>query len=46
MAQPAVDYFFSLVSPWTYIGHERFEALAKKYNAKANYKPTASSIAI
>ena len=34
-----VDYFFSIVSPWTYLGHERFEALAKKYNAKVNYKP-------
>jgi 2-hydroxychromene-2-carboxylate isomerase len=34
-----IDYFFSLVSPWTYLGHERFEALAKKYNAKVTYKP-------
>lgn len=35
-----VDYFFSLMSPYTYMGHERFEALAKKRNLTVNYRPT------
>jgi 2-hydroxychromene-2-carboxylate isomerase len=39
MANVSVDYFFSLASPFTYMGHERFEALAKKYGAQVSYKP-------
>jgi 2-hydroxychromene-2-carboxylate isomerase len=39
MANVTVDYFFSLASPFTYMGHERFEALAKQYGATVNYKP-------
>jgi len=35
-----VDYFFSLQSPYTYMGHERFVALAARYQATVNYKPT------
>jgi 2-hydroxychromene-2-carboxylate isomerase len=34
-----VDYFFSLNSPWTYFGHERFAAIAKRHGAKINVKP-------
>jgi 2-hydroxychromene-2-carboxylate isomerase len=34
-----VDYFFSTVSPWTYLGHERFSAMAKRYGAKINVRP-------
>ena len=34
-----IDYYFSLASPFTYMGHERFEALAKKHGAQVNYKP-------
>jgi 2-hydroxychromene-2-carboxylate isomerase len=34
-----VDYFFSLASPFTYLGHERFEALALRYGARVRYKP-------
>ena len=39
MAKVTVDYFFSLASPFTYMGHERFEAMARKYKAAVNYKP-------
>jgi len=35
-----VDYFLALQSPYTYMGHARFEALAAKYGATVNYKPT------
>ncbi len=28
-----VDYFFSPVSPWTYLGHERLAAIAKRAGA-------------
>lgn len=34
-----VDYYFSPVSPWTYLGHERFVAVAKKYKANIVVKP-------
>ena len=39
MAKVPVDYFFSLASPYTYMGHERFEALARKVGAQVTYKP-------
>lgn len=35
-----IDYFVSLPSPWTYLGHARLCQLAKKYNAEINLKPT------
>jgi 2-hydroxychromene-2-carboxylate isomerase len=34
-----VDYFFSTVSPWTYLGHERFRAMARKHGATINVRP-------
>jgi 2-hydroxychromene-2-carboxylate isomerase len=34
-----VDYYFTPVSPWTYMGHERFEAMARRHGAAINYKP-------
>jgi 2-hydroxychromene-2-carboxylate isomerase len=34
-----VDYFFSPVSPWTYLGHERFRAMAKKHAAQVHLRP-------
>jgi len=34
-----IDYYFSLVSPWAYIGHRRFVALARRYDAGIVYKP-------
>jgi 2-hydroxychromene-2-carboxylate isomerase len=34
-----VDYYFSLQSPWAYIGHSLFQEVAKTYALKVNYKP-------
>ena len=34
-----IDYFFTPVSPWTYLGHERFIALAAKHGAAIGVKP-------
>ena len=34
-----VDYYFSPISPWTYLGHPRLTAMLKKYGAQVNLKP-------
>jgi len=34
-----VDYYFSPMSPWTYLGHARFEQITKKARAAVNVKP-------
>jgi 2-hydroxychromene-2-carboxylate isomerase len=34
-----IDFYFSFISLYTYIGHEAFEALVKKYNLEVTYKP-------
>ncbi len=34
-----VDYYFTPASPWTYLGHQRFEAMAKRHGAEIRYKP-------
>ena len=34
-----VDYYFSPVSPWTYLGHARFEQIARKAGANIQVKP-------
>jgi 2-hydroxychromene-2-carboxylate isomerase len=34
-----IDYFFTLSSPYTYMGHERFEELAKRHGLTVNYRP-------
>ena len=33
------DYYFSPISPWTYLGHARFAELAKQYGAVVTVKP-------
>jgi 2-hydroxychromene-2-carboxylate isomerase len=33
-----VDYYLSPVSPWTYLGHDRFVAIARKHGATVNVK--------
>lgn len=33
------EYFFAPQSPWTYLGHERFIALAKQYGVQIEIKP-------
>ena len=34
-----VDYYFTPASPWTYLGHQRFEAIARRHGAEIRYKP-------
>jgi 2-hydroxychromene-2-carboxylate isomerase len=34
-----VDYYFSPMSPWTYLGHGRFAALLPRYGAQVKVKP-------
>ena len=34
-----VDYYFSPVSPWTYLGHARFEKIAQQAGATIHAKP-------
>src|SRR6266478_6455261 len=34
-----VDYYFSLQSPWAYIGHKLFREVANTYGLKVNHKP-------
>ena len=36
---PVIDYFFTPQSPWTYLGHERFAAMAKAAGARVNVLP-------
>jgi 2-hydroxychromene-2-carboxylate isomerase len=34
-----VDYYFSIQSPWAYIGHQPFRDLVSAYDLKVNHKP-------
>ena len=34
-----IDYYFSLASPWAYIGHSTFRKLVETHALKVNYKP-------
>jgi 2-hydroxychromene-2-carboxylate isomerase len=34
-----IDYYFSLQSPWAYIGHALFSDLARQHDARVSYKP-------
>jgi 2-hydroxychromene-2-carboxylate isomerase len=34
-----IDYYFSLQSPWAYIGHKPFRELVTTYGLAINYKP-------
>jgi 2-hydroxychromene-2-carboxylate isomerase len=36
-----IDYFFSLVSPWAYIGHRLFVDLARRHGVAIAYRPVA-----
>ena len=36
---PTIDYYLSPQSPWTYLGHERFEALARAAGATIRVLP-------
>jgi 2-hydroxychromene-2-carboxylate isomerase len=34
-----IDYYFATVSPWAYLGHDRFVAIAKRHGATVAVKP-------
>jgi 2-hydroxychromene-2-carboxylate isomerase len=34
-----IDYYFSLLSPWAYIGHQLFRDVAHGHGLKVNHKP-------
>ncbi len=34
-----VDYYYTPASPWTYLGHQRFEEIARHNAATIQYKP-------
>ncbi|KAH7114440.1 thioredoxin-like protein [Dendryphion nanum] len=38
-SRPVIEYYFSFISLWSYIGSRRLQALAKEHNAKIIYKP-------
>ena len=37
--QRQIDYYFSLQSPWAYIGHAAFRQVVSDYDCKVNCKP-------
>ena len=34
-----IDYYVSIISPWTYLGDDRLNTIASEENAKINIKP-------
>lgn len=36
-----LDYYFSMVSPWAYIGHDAFHDVVARHDVTVNYKPMA-----
>lgn len=34
-----VDYYFSLISPWAYIGHSPFMEIVRRHQVEVHYKP-------
>ncbi len=36
-----IDYYFTLVSPWAYLGHRAFIHVARKHGADVHYRPVA-----
>lgn len=36
---PPIDYYLSLISPWTYMGHERLVQLARRFDTTINIWP-------
>jgi 2-hydroxychromene-2-carboxylate isomerase len=39
MTERYIDYYDSMSSPWTYLGHLRFEELAHRFRLTINHKP-------
>ncbi|MCG8561500.1 MAG: 2-hydroxychromene-2-carboxylate isomerase [Hyphomicrobiales bacterium] len=34
-----IDVYFSMPSPWTYLGHDRFQEIARRHDAEVAYRP-------
>lgn len=41
MSDQNVDYYFSMTSPWAYLGHGHFVDLAQRHHLKINYHPVS-----
>ncbi len=39
MPEKFIDYFDAMSSPWTYLGHQRFEALTQRFELTIRHKP-------
>ena len=39
MTRTIVDYYFTPQSPWTYLGHARFAAMARRADAEVRVRP-------
>lgn len=39
-----IDYYFSVLSPWTYMGDQRFRDMAKRYGFEVRHHPLLSPI--
>ena len=37
----SIDYYFSLVSPWAYIGHATFMSLTQRHSLDVNFNPVS-----
>jgi 2-hydroxychromene-2-carboxylate isomerase len=40
----AITYFFSLVSPWAYIGHAPFMDLVRRHRLRVDYRPVSLAL--
>lgn len=39
---PRIDYYFSVISPWAYLGDTRFQDLVKRTSTQVTYHPLGS----
>jgi 2-hydroxychromene-2-carboxylate isomerase len=39
MTEKFIDYYDAMSSPWTYLGHRRFEKLPHRFGLTINHKP-------
>ena len=39
MTEKTIDYYDSMSSPWTYLGHKRFEQLCERFGLTIRHKP-------
>ncbi len=44
MSVTSIDYYLSLNSPWSYLGHDRLMAMATRYEVRVHIKPVDFSV--